>query len=197
MESGIRTAVLVSGSGTNLQALIDAGDSRVDIAVVLSDRSGVTGLSRADAAGIETVVEPWRRDRFEFTSRIVRSLADRSIELVVLAGFMRILGPEAVDAYPGRMVNIHPSLLPSFPGANAVGAALAHGVKLTGVTVHLVDEQVDHGPILAQEAVPVLTDDTLETLHARIQVVEHRLYPEVVGDLAGRLIARRAGRVGR
>ncbi len=187
MEQVVRTAVLVSGSGTNLQALIDAADPRVELDLVLSDRFDAGGLARAISAGIDTVVEAWGGDRDSFTERVVGRLLDRGIELVVLAGFMRILGKEAVEAFSGRIVNIHPSLLPSFPGSNAVSAALAHGVKVTGVTVHLVDEIVDHGPILAQEAVPVVDGDSVESLHKRIQAVEHRLYPRVVGELADRI----------
>ncbi len=180
----MRVAVLCSGSGTNLQALIDAADPLVEIVLVLSDKPEAAALDRARNAAIETRVEPWAGDRAEFTGRICRALETAQVELVVLAGFMRILGPEAVERFSGRIVNVHPSLLPAFPGGHAVADALESGVETTGVSVHVVDELVDHGPLLAQENVPVVPGDTVETLHARIQQVEHRLYPRVVAAIA-------------
>ena len=159
----------------------------------MSDRPDVTGLDRADAAGLPTDVVDWQSfpDRDAFTSAVCDAVEAHGCTFMVLAGFMRILAPEAVERFPGRIVNIHPSLLPSFPGAHAVEEALAHGVKLTGVTIHVVDELVDNGPILAQAAVDVLDDDDAESLHARIQAVEHRLYPRVVADFVlGRLEQR-------
>ena len=125
---------------------------------------------------------PWSAypDRDSFSTALADVVEEHGCKGVVLAGFMRILARGFVDRYPGRILNIHPSLLPSFPGANAVEDALAHGVKVTGVTVHVVDEKVDHGPIVAQRAVPVEPSDTVQTLHARIQVEEHTLYPEIV-----------------
>ena len=194
-------AVLVSGSGSNLQAILDASaDSAYGaaVAVVISDRPGIRALERAASAGIPTQVVPWsaHETRAEFTSAVCNAAAAHGAEMMVLAGFMRILAPVAMARFPDRIVNIHPALLPAFPGAHAVSEALAHGVKLTGVTVHLVDEEVDHGPIIYQEAVPVFANDTEETLHARIQAVEHRVYPQVVDALArgslevdGRLVA--------
>ena len=178
-------AVLVSGSGSNLQALIDAqADGSLDcrIAVVVSDRPDVRALERAADAGIPTEVVEWVRfdDRASFTEAICDVIDRHGAEGIVLAGFMRILSPVAVDRFPDRIINVHPALLPAFPGAHAVAMALDHGVMLTGVTVHFVDEQVDHGPIIAQEAVPVFGDDDEATLHARIQRVEHRLLPRVV-----------------
>lgn len=185
----MRFAVLVSGSGTNLQAILDRmplGDA--ELVLVVSDRADAGGLARARAAGIPTAVVPWAGDRDDFTARVCDELATAGVEAVVLAGFMRILGPEAVRRFPDRIVNIHPSLLPAFPGAHAVHDALAHGVAVSGVTVHFVDEQVDHGPIITQVTVPVEPDDTVDTLHARIQALEHVVYPEVVADLvAGRI----------
>lgn len=179
----IDIAVLVSGSGSNLQALIEgAGDYR--IALVLADRDGIRALERAKEAGIPTRVVSWEGDRARFTSEVCEAVESFGVELLVLAGFMRILGPEAIRRFPGCIVNIHPSLLPSFPGAHAVEQALEKGVRITGVTVHFVDEQVDHGPIIAQVAVDVTPGDTVESLHARIQEQEHRLYPAVVSDLA-------------
>jgi phosphoribosylglycinamide formyltransferase-1 len=165
----------------------------IEIGIVLSDRPDVAGLDRAEAAGLPTEVIEWRSfpDREAFTSAMCDAVEERGCSFVVLAGFMRILAPEAVERFPGRIVNIHPSLLPSFPGAHAVEDALSHGVKVTGVTIHVVDELVDNGPILAQEAVDVMSDDVAETLHARIQAVEHRLYPRVVADFVlGRLEQR-------
>ena len=188
----MRIAVLVSGSGTNLQAILDReaadADFGAEVVLVLSDRPDAGGLERATAAGIPIAVVPWNGDREAFTALVCDTVIAAGAEAMVLAGFMRILGPEAVRRFPDRIINVHPSLLPAFPGARAVEDALAHGVRLAGVTVHFVDEQVDHGPIITQAAVPVAADDTAETLHARIQILEHRLYPGAVADLAaGRL----------
>jgi phosphoribosylglycinamide formyltransferase-1 len=123
-------------------------------------------------------------DREAFSTAIVAAARAVEAEALVLAGFMRILSPVALDGFPDRIINIHPSLLPAFPGARAVAQALAYGAKVTGVTVHFVDEEVDHGPIIAQRAVPILDDDTVETLHERIQIEEHKLYPEVISAFA-------------
>ena len=191
MEVIINIAVLASGSGTNLQALIDAPDLGGDIGVVLSDRPDATALERASMAGIPTKVLPWGDygSRSEFSTAVRDEIEKAKVEVVVLAGFMRVLGGELVSAFRNQILNIHPSLLPAFPGAHAVNQALEHGVKVTGVTVHFVDEEVDHGPIIAQRAVPVLPDDDRHSLHARIQVEEHDLYPRVVAALARREIA--------
>jgi phosphoribosylglycinamide formyltransferase-1 len=191
-------AVLASGSGTNLQALLDAGrrpgfDGR--IATVISDRPDARALERAERAGVTGTVVPWTGDREGFTSRICDAVDAAGAGLVVLAGFMRILGPEAMERFPDRILNIHPSLLPAFPGRDAVRQALDYGVEITGVTVHLVDEQVDHGPIVRQEAVRVLPGDTVEDLHARIQEAEHRIYPEVVQAMVGGRLRRQGRRV--
>lgn len=191
-------AVLASGSGTNLQALIDAGGVpgfRGRIVVVISDRPDAPALHRAQAAGIPIEVVEWPGDRGLFTDRICDVVDSHGAGLVVLAGFMRILGISAVRRFPDRIVNIHPSLLPAFPGKDAVRQALEHGVEVTGVTVHLVDEMVDHGPILRQEPVRVLPDDTVERLHARIQETEHRIYPEVVEAMAAGRMSRNGRRV--
>lgn len=188
----MRIAVLVSGSGSNLAALIDRGSALgAEIVLVLSDRPGIRGLERAAVAGIPTTVVEWaaQPDRPDFTRAICDAVATAGAEAMVLAGFMRVLSPEAVSRFPNRIINIHPSLLPAFPGGHAVEDALAHGAKVTGVTVHFVDEQVDHGPIIAQRAVPIAPGDDRETLHARIQRVEHELYPEVVGALAAGLLS--------
>jgi len=154
--------------------------------VVVSDRPDAAALGRAEAAGIESRVVPWSEfdSRAEFTKAILGEIEQAGADGIALAGFMRVLSGELIAVYPNRVLNIHPSLLPAFPGANAVGQALDHGVKVTGVTVHFVDEKVDHGPIIAQRAVPVLPDDDLASLHARIQVEEHDLYPRVVGAFA-------------
>ena len=186
----LKIAVLVSGSGTNLQAIIDAAaadpDFGAEIAVVLSDRPDVRALRRAAAVGIPAEVVPWsdHPDREAFTKAICDAADVHGAEALVLAGFMRILSPEAMDRFPDQIINIHPALLPSFPGCQSVEEALAHGVKVTGVTVHFVDEEVDHGPIIAQKAIAVRPDDTEESLHSRIQTVEHRLYPSVIKALA-------------
>ncbi len=187
-------AVLVSGSGSNLQAIIDAlrDDPHFGarIVTVISDRPGVRGLQRAEAAGIPTQVVQWRDfdNRSAFTTAVCDAAQEAGAEALVLAGFMRVLSREAVDRFPDKILNIHPALLPSFPGAHGVRDALARGVKITGVTIHFVDEHVDHGPIIAQRSVEVLDGDTEATLHARIQVQEHALFPEVVKAFAhGRL----------
>jgi phosphoribosylglycinamide formyltransferase-1 len=180
-----RVAVLASGSGTNLQALLDDPAVGPAVALVVSDRAEAKALDRARSSGVRAVhLDPKRHpSRRAHDAALLSLLRDEAIDVVCLAGYMRILGPEVVRAFWGRMLNVHPSLLPAFPGANAVHDALAWGVKVTGCTVHLVDEEVDHGPILAQEPVLVLEDDDEETLHARIQEVEHRLYPAVVRAL--------------
>ncbi|MEA1902524.1 MAG: phosphoribosylglycinamide formyltransferase [Actinomycetota bacterium] len=182
---------MASGSGTNLQKLIEAPDLLARIGLVVSDKPGALALERAGSAGIRTEVVEWSDydDRESFSMAIADAIEQSGCKGVVLAGFMRILSPSFIDRFPNRILNIHPSLLPAFPGAYAVEEALDHGAKVTGVTVHFVDEQIDHGPIIAQRVVPVMDDDTAETLHARIQVEEHRLFPEVVRAFtAGELI---------
>jgi phosphoribosylglycinamide formyltransferase 1 len=178
-------AVLASGSGTNLQSLLDHPLVGPRVVLVVSDRAEAKALARARGRGVEAVhLDPGSfPSREEHDRALVELLRSRQVELVCLAGYMRILSPLAVRAFEGRILNVHPSLLPAFPGAHAVRDALAWGVKVTGCTVHLVDEEVDHGPIVAQEAVAVLEDDDEATLHARIQEVEHRLYPATVAVL--------------
>lgn len=183
-------AVLVSGSGSNLQAILEAARNpaySAEVVAVISDRPGVHALLRAEAAGIPAHVVDWDGygDRAAFTAAICDTAEATGARALVLAGFMRILGPAAIARFPNRILNVHPALLPAFPGAHAVRDALDHGVKVTGVTVHFVDEDVDHGPIIAQEPVAVLPADDEASLHARLQVVEHRLFPEVV-DAFGR-----------
>lgn len=189
-----RIAVLVSGSGTNLQALLDAiatdDDFAAEVVVVGSDVADAGGLERARVAGIKSFAEPLadHPDRATWEAALRADLEAHDIEVVVLAGFMRILSAAFLAGWPGRVINTHPSLLPAFRGAHAVKEALAYGVKVTGSTVHLVDEQVDHGPIIAQQAVAVHPSDTEAALHERIKVVEHRLLPQAVKALcAGRI----------
>jgi phosphoribosylglycinamide formyltransferase-1 len=173
-----RLVVLASGSGTNLQALLDAGDLGGDVVAVVSDRVGARALDRARNRGLPATAVVLQGDRQKWETELVRETARHDPDLVILAGFMRVLSAEFVDRWP--VVNVHPSLLPAFPGARAVEDALAWGVKLVGATVHFVDEQVDHGPIIAQEAVAVRADDTATSLHARVQAVEHHLLPDAV-----------------
>ncbi|MGI8516333.1 MAG: phosphoribosylglycinamide formyltransferase, partial [Acidimicrobiia bacterium] len=175
--------VLVSGAGSNLEALIEADVGKISSVVADGE---CPALAKAEAVGISTRVIPYRGGRASFTREILDVAGDA--EALVLAGFMRILGKEAIARFPNRIVNIHPSLLPSFPGLDAVAQALAAGVKVTGATVHFVDELLDHGPIIAQKAVPVLPGDNACSLHKRIQIEEHVFYPRVVEALlAGRL----------
>jgi phosphoribosylglycinamide formyltransferase-1 len=185
-----RIAVLVSGSGTNLQALLDDPVIRPRIALVLSDRSGVRALDRARDAGVESaVIEPdGFSDRSDFELAVLDILGSRRIDTLVSAGYMRLLGKPVLEVFGGRWLNIHPALLPSFPGMHGVRDALAYGVKVTGVTVFLVDEGIDTGPIVAQEVVEVLSDDDWDSLEVRIHAAEHRLLPAAVRALTeGRL----------
>ena len=181
--------MLVSGRGSNLQALIEAaqqGRLGGEIAVVVSNVEGAPALERARAARVATAVRDHRgREREEFDLEIAKILRDHGVDLVCLAGFMRLLSRPFVRAFAGRLVNVHPSLLPAFPGRRAQRQALDHGVKISGVTVHLVDEGLDSGPIVMQEAVPVLDQDDEESLSARILAVEHRIYPRAVAALLG------------
>ena len=183
-----RVVVLVSGTGSNMVALADAaarGQVAADVVAVVSDVADAPALARATERGIPAVVVPFdRTDRPAWEARLADAVALQDADLVVLAGFMRILSGAFLARWPDRVVNVHPSLLPEFRGADAVGDALAAGVDVTGVSVHLVDELVDHGPILAQEPVPVLPGDTRETLLARLHEVEHRLLPRCVDELA-------------
>lgn len=188
-----RVAVLVSGSGTNLQALLDAGRDGLgaEVVVVGSDQPDAFGLERAARHGIPTVASALSEhpDRARWEDHLAAQLALHAPQAVVLAGFMRILSPRFLARWPQRVVNTHPSLLPAFPGAHAVRDALAYGVKVTGATVHLVDEQVDHGPIIDQRTVEVRDDDTEAGLHERIKALEHDLLPACVAALCqGRLV---------
>jgi phosphoribosylglycinamide formyltransferase 1 len=180
-----KIAVLISGRGSNLQALIDAvseGRLAARIGVVISNRAAAEGLERARAAGIDTVVIDHRAfaSRDDFDRAIARELQARGVSIVCLAGFIRLVGQPLLDAFPNAILNVHPSLLPAFPGVDAQRQALDHGVKVSGATVHLVTADLDGGPIVVQASVPVREDDTAETLSARILIEEHRIYPEAV-----------------
>ena len=193
----ITLGVLVSGNGTNLQAILDAvAAGRLDakVALVISNKPDVPALARAARAGVPHTVISHRDkpSREAFDAEIVQALRHAGAEWVVLAGFMRILTPVLLDAYAGRVINIHPALLPSFPGVNAQRQALEHGVKISGCTVHFVDTGVDTGPIIAQRAVPVLPGDDEASLSQRIHAAEHELLVEVLSDIAQGKI--RAGR---
>jgi phosphoribosylglycinamide formyltransferase-1 len=194
-----RLGVLISGRGSNLQAIlaaIDRGELDATVAVVISNRADAPGLVHARAAGIVTEVLDHRQypTRGGYDAALVERLRHHAVGLVCLAGFMRLLGPGFVQAYPHAILNVHPSLLPAFPGVDAQRQALAHGVKVAGCTVHFVTEELDAGPIVMQAAVPVRPDDTADALAARILVEEHRIYPLAIGAvLAGgwRLDGRR------
>jgi phosphoribosylglycinamide formyltransferase-1 len=181
-----RIAILASGAGTNAQALIRAGDAGelgdARVVALVTDRAAAGALGVAGAAGVDGVfIDPAPfPDRAAYGEALAAELASRGVDLVCLAGFMRILSPGFIAAFEGRVVNIHPALLPAFPGAHAVSDALAWGVKVTGTTVHFADEAVDHGPIIAQVCVPVLDGDDDDRLHERIKAVEHDLYPRAV-----------------
>jgi phosphoribosylglycinamide formyltransferase-1 len=189
----LRLGVLVSGNGTNLQAILDAaraGRIDADVGVVISNQPGAYALTRAESAGVKAVSLPHRGfpSREAFDAALVEELRRERVDWVVLAGFMRLLTPGFLAAFPQRVINIHPALLPAFPGAHAIRDALAYGVRVTGCTVHLVDEGVDTGPILDQRAVPVEEGDTEETLAERMHRAEHELYVDVLARLArGRL----------
>ncbi len=178
-------AVLVSGSGTNLQAIIDAvgaGYIPAKIALVLSDKKEAFALERARKASIETLVLDKKdfKTREDLDKEIIRNLKKRDVGLVVLAGFMRLLSPHFIQEYRNRIINIHPALLPSFKGTHGIKDALEHGAKVTGATVHFVDEKLDNGAIILQRTVEVKEDDTEETLLERVHKEEHRIYPEAI-----------------
>ena len=178
-------AVLCSGNGTNLQAIIDkikSGYIRAGIALVVSDKADAFALERARKAGIETLVLNKKdyKTREDFDREVVRNLKAKNIELVVLAGYMRLLSKYFISEYRNRIMNIHPALLPAFKGTDGIEDALEYGVKVTGPTVHLVDEELDHGPVILQKVVEVKDDDTKETLLERVHKEEHIIYPEAV-----------------
>lgn len=181
----MKLAVLASGYGSNLQAIIDAAKRGVidgRVVLVISDNRDAYALERAEKHQIEAhYLNPKNyTGREDYDRAVIALLKERGIELVVLAGYMRLLSPVFIDGFPGRIINIHPSLLPSFAGLEGVAQALRYGVKVSGCTVHFVDENLDTGPIILQEAVPVYDNDTEESLHRRIHSVEHRLYPQAI-----------------
>ena len=194
--------MLISGRGSNLQAIVDAireGQLGATVALVISNRPGAAGLTRAREAGIETVCIDHRafRTSAEYERTLVAELRSRDVDLVCLAGFMRVLGRRVLDAFPHAILNVHPSLLPAFPGADAQYQAWRHGAKVTGATVHFVTAELDAGPIINQVPVAVLKHDTPETLAARVLVEEHRIYPEAIQavlDGRARLEGRRVVR---
>jgi phosphoribosylglycinamide formyltransferase 1 len=178
-------AVLCSGSGTNLQAIIDSvksGYINADIALVASDNKNAFALTRAKAAGIETLILDPKdfNGREDFDKELVKHLKKNKVELVVLAGFMRLMSSYFIKEYKNRIINIHPALLPSFKGTHGIKDALDYGVKVTGATVHFVDEKLDNGPIILQKAVEIKEDDTEETLLERVHKEEHKIYPEAI-----------------
>lgn len=195
----LRLVVLISGSGTLLQALLDASADKsygAEVVAVGADRDGIAGLDRAAAAGVPTFVRRVRdyETREDWDRALAEAVAEHRPDWVISAGFMKLVGADFLARYGGRMINTHPALLPSFPGAHAVRDSLAHGVKVTGCTVMVVDEGVDTGPIIAQRAVDVLAGDTEETLHERIKEVERDLLVTTVADLVA---ARPHGRADR
>jgi len=196
----LQLGVLVSGSGTNLQAILDAagqGQIDVEIKVVISNRPRAGGLDRARAAGVPAVVVSHKKhdSRESFEQALLDVLREHGVEWVALAGFMRILTSHFLRGFPQRVVNIHPALLPAFPGTHAQRQALEHGVRFSGCTVHFVDEGTDTGPIIAQAVVPVLQGDTEESLGARILQQEHRIYPWVLQLLAAGRVVREGRQV--
>ncbi|GHV32105.1 phosphoribosylglycinamide formyltransferase [Synergistales bacterium] len=183
-----RLAILISGTGTNMTAIIEAAESGVldaEAAVVISDNPNAKGLARAVKMGYETIACPYAKGlpREENEKAVIKAIKERDIDWIVLAGFMRVLSPSFVKEFRGRIVNIHPALLPAFPGARAIRDAIEAGAEVTGVTIHIVDELVDHGPIIAQREVPILPGDTEETLAMRIHETEHELYPRMLQEL--------------
>ncbi|HEY0378409.1 MAG TPA: phosphoribosylglycinamide formyltransferase [Pyrinomonadaceae bacterium] len=200
----MRIGILISGRGSNMVALAEAAAAgripAAEIVVVVSDQRAAPGLDLAAARGIETLlIERRGRTRVEHDREIVAALLERRVGLVCLAGYMRLLSPEFVEAFRGRILNIHPSLLPAFPGLDPQRQAIEHGVKWTGCTVHFVDETLDGGPIVSQTTVPVLDDDTVETLSARVLIEEHKLYAAAVAlvtsgryEIVGRRVIRTA-----
>jgi len=192
--------VLVSGSGTNLQSILDAvasGSIDVDVKLVISNRPKALGLQRARDAGVPARVVSHRKykEREVFEQQLIDALREHGVQWVALAGFMRLLTPLFLGAFDGRVINIHPALLPSFPGVHAQKQALDYGVKVAGCTIHFVDQGTDTGPIIAQAAVPVLSDDTEESLGQRILQQEHQLYPRVLQLLAEGMVQRQGRRV--
>ncbi|KAJ1360550.1 hypothetical protein KIN20_019551 [Parelaphostrongylus tenuis] len=189
-KSKIKVGILISGTGSNMAKLIESSQkpgSHCEVVVVISNKAGVKGLEVANKMGIETIVIPHTKIREEGDSKITEALRERNVRLICLAGYMRLLSPDFIQTWRNRIINVHPSILPSFKGAHAVRDALSFGAKITGCTIHYTDEQVDHGAIIAQGAVPIEEEDDEESLHAKIQRIEHTLYPEAM-QLVARMI---------
>jgi len=189
MSKLLRIGVLASGGGTNLQAIIDRcqdGSLAAEIVIVITNNPGVGALERAAKAGIQTLCINHRdfSRREEFDEALVKVLLDAEVELVALAGFMRIISQTFIDAFPGRVINVHPALLPAFPGLHVQQQAIDYGARFSGCTVHFVDGGVDTGPIIIQAVVPILPDDTADTLAARILEQEHKVYPRAIQLIA-------------
>ena len=200
MTEKLKVGVLISGSGTNLQAIIDAQNEGlpIEVAHVVSSRPDAYGIERAKAAGIPVLVlnQQLYADPRAADETIVATLKASGVECVVMAGYMRMVTGVLLDAFPNRIVNLHPALLPSFVGAHAIQDAFDAGVKVTGVTVHFANAEYDKGPIIAQRAVAVRETDTVDTLEARIHEVEHEMYPQVLGWIAdGRVQVLESGKV--
>jgi phosphoribosylglycinamide formyltransferase-1 len=188
-QNPVNLGVLVSGTGSNLQAILDsvaAGSLNANVRVVISNKPDVQALERARRAGVPALTIPHQQfpSREAFDRALITALAEAQVDWVVLAGFMRVLTAEFLSAFPGRIINIHPSLLPAFPGVDAIKQALAYGVKLSGCTVHFVNRGVDSGKIIAQRAVPVEAGDDLATLSARIHAAEHELFVSALQEIA-------------
>ncbi|MBA9084394.1 phosphoribosylglycinamide formyltransferase-1 [Fontibacillus solani] len=194
MPSPYRIAVFASGQGSNFQTMVDAslsGSLGAEVVLLVCDKSQAPVIERARKAGVESFVfDPKvyaRREDYE--TEIAAELEKRNVDLVVLAGYMRLLTSVLVDRYAGKMINVHPSLLPAFPGKNAIGQAWDYGVKLTGITVHFVDGGMDSGPVIAQQAVEITSEDTLDSLESKIHQAEQQLYPQVVSSFARGLVS--------
>lgn len=181
----VKAAVFASGSGTNFQAIIERTDLPCEIALLVSDNPAAPVIKKAEKAGISTFVfDPKNyQSKYDYEQQIVEILKQLEIDWVFLAGYMRLVGPTILNEFKSKIINIHPSLLPKFPGTDAIGQALKSGVNITGVTVHYIDEGIDTGPIIAQTSVEILPNESRESLTERIQNIEHQLYPEVIKQL--------------
>lgn len=185
MSTPKKAAIFASGTGSNMQAIIDDPEIDCDIVLLVCDQPGARVIQRAEQRGIESFVcsPKTMESKKVYEQAIIQELQKREVEWIFLAGYMRLIGPDLLQAYNGKIINIHPSLLPSFKGLNAIEQAMEAGVKVTGVTIHYVDEGMDTGPIIAQEAVTINPTDTLEDIKEKIHAVEHRLYPHVIKQL--------------
>jgi len=197
---GMNIGILISGRGSNMLAIIKAVENgeipNAKVSVVISDKPNAAGIEKAKSCGIETlIIERKGLNREEHDEKILTELRKRKVEVVCLAGYMRLLSKKFIEAYPNRIVNIHPSLLPAFPGLDAQKQAIEYGVKVSGCTVHFVDEKLDHGPIILQKAVEVKDDDTPESLSARILEQEHKIYVEALKLIAENKIEIRGRKV--